>query len=75
VPEERLEVTLVMSGNESSQPDQEWFDRGKEDAWAGKSKQSPEYDPQAASFYDLGYNEGEIERPPTNPQADDAEKS
>ncbi len=47
------------------QPDQEWFDRGKEDAWAGKSKQPPEHDPQAASFYDLGYSEGEIERPPT----------
>jgi len=65
----------MMSGNESSQPDQEWFDRGKEDAWAGKSKQSPEHDPQAASFYDLGYSEGEIERPPTSPQAADAEKS
>jgi hypothetical protein len=75
VPEERLEVTLMMSGNESSQPDQEWFDRGKEDAWAGKSKQPPEHDPQAASFYDLGYSEGEIERPPTSPQAADAEKS
>jgi hypothetical protein len=44
---------------------QEWFDRGKEDAWAGRAKQPPE-DPQAASFYDLGYSEGEIERPPTN---------
>jgi len=75
VLEEHLEVTLMMSGNESSQPDQEWFDRGKEDAWAGKSKQSPEHDPQAASFYDLGYSEGEIERPPTSPQAADAEKS
>lgn len=47
--------------------DQEWFDRGKEDAWLGRSKQPPEHDPNAASFYDLGYSEGEVERPPTEP--------
>ncbi|MER3476460.1 MAG: hypothetical protein C4287_07755 [Leptolyngbya sp. ERB_1_2] len=52
----------MMSGSNSLQPEQEWFDRGKED---GRSKQPPEHDPQAASFYDLGYSEGEIERPPT----------
>ena len=58
----------MMSSNDSSQLDQEWFDRGKEDAWAGKSKQPPEHDPQAASLYDLGYGEGGIERPPTSRQ-------
>lgn len=56
---------MVISNN-SSYPNQEWFDQGKEDAWSGKSKQPPEHDPQAASFYDLGYSEGEIERPPTS---------
>lgn len=55
-----------MIGDHFSQSDQAWFDRGKEDTWAGKSKQPPEHDPQAASFYDLGYSEGEIERPPTD---------
>ena len=66
---------MLMSDNDSSQSDQEWLDRGKEDAWAGKSKQPPEHDPQAASFYDLGYSEGEIERPPTSKPSADAEKS
>ena len=42
--------------------DEEWINQGKADAWAGKSKQIPEHDPQAASMYDLGYCEGEIER-------------
>ena len=65
----------MMSSNDSSQLDQEWFDRGKEDAWAGKSKQPPEHDPQAASFYDLGYSEGDIERPPTSKQISNVEKS
>ena len=59
----------MISSNSSPQPDQEWFDRGKEDAWAGKSKQPPEHDPQAASFYDLGYSEGEIELPHTTKPA------
>lgn len=54
-----------MISDHFSQSDQAWFDRGKEDAWSGKSKQPPEHDPQAASFYDLGYSEGEIGRPPT----------
>ncbi|MEL6786875.1 MAG: hypothetical protein AAFO76_05575 [Cyanobacteria bacterium J06607_15] len=45
--------------------DREWMDKGKADAWAGKQRQPPEHDPQAASMYDLGYCEGEIERPPT----------
>ena len=44
--------------------DEDWIDQGKADAWAGKPKQSPEHDPQAASMYDLGYCEGEIERSP-----------
>lgn len=44
--------------------DEDWIDRGKADAWAGKPKQIPEHDPQAASMYDLGYCEGEIERSP-----------
>ena len=42
----------------------DWIDQGKADAWAGKPKQPPEHDPQAASMYDLGYCEGEIERSP-----------
>ena len=65
----------MVSDNNSLHPAQEWFDRGKEDAWAGQSKQPPEHDPQAASLYDLGYSEGEIERPPTSKPSADAEKS
>jgi hypothetical protein len=42
--------------------DEDWFNIGKEDAWRGRPKQAPEHDPQAASMYDLGYNEGEITR-------------
>ncbi len=53
---------------------QDWFDRGKTDAWAGKSKQVPENDPQAASLYDLGYCEGEIERSPVNPRKQNSEQ-
>lgn len=45
--------------------DEDWFNLGKADAWAGRAKQPPEHSPQAASLYDLGYNEGEIERSPT----------
>ncbi len=44
---------------------EDWFSRGKEDAWSGRSKRAPEQDPEAASLYDLGYSEGVIERPPT----------
>jgi hypothetical protein len=44
--------------------DRDWNDKGKSDAWEGKPKQPPEHDPQAASMYDLGYCEGEIERSP-----------
>lgn len=44
--------------------DRDWIDKGKSDAWAGKQKSPPEHDPQAASMYDLGYCEGEIERSP-----------
>lgn len=58
--------SLNMSSDDALQLDQEWFDRGKEDAWAGRSKNPPEHDPTAASFYDLGYSEGEIEHPPTS---------
>ncbi len=65
----------MVSDNDSSQLDQEWFDRGKGDAWAGQSKQPPEHDPQAASLYDLGYSEGEIERPPTSKLSADPERS
>lgn len=54
-----------MDENEALLLQQEWFDRGKEDAWAGRSKQPPD-DPNTASFYDLGYSEGEIERPPVS---------
>ncbi len=35
-----------------------WFDQGKTDAWLGQSKSTPEHDPTAASWYDLGYGEG-----------------
>jgi hypothetical protein len=43
---------------------EDWINQGKADAWAGKPKQIPEHDPQAASMYDLGYCEGEIGRSP-----------
>ncbi|MFN6517198.1 MAG: hypothetical protein RMY29_022190 [Nostoc sp. CreGUA01] len=49
----------------SQMNDEDWFNLGKSDAWAGKSKISPEQDSQAASMYDLGYSEGETQRPPT----------
>ncbi|VEP14911.1 conserved hypothetical protein [Hyella patelloides LEGE 07179] len=44
--------------------DEDWLNQGKSDAWAGKPKQTPEHDPQAASMYDLGYCEGAIKRSP-----------
>jgi hypothetical protein len=46
--------------------DTEWFNLGKADAWAKNPKQAPEHDPQAASLYELGYNEGEIAHSPTD---------
>ncbi|WP_206758369.1 hypothetical protein [Nostoc linckia] len=49
----------------SEMTDEDWFSLGKSDAWAGKPKISPEQDSQAASMYDLGYSEGEIQRSPT----------
>lgn len=45
---------------------EDWFNLGKADAWAKKAKIAPEHDSQAASLYDLGYNEGEIEHSPTD---------
>jgi hypothetical protein len=42
----------------------DWFSQGKSDAWAGRPKDPPEHDPQAASLYDLGYDEGTIQRSP-----------
>ena len=47
-----------------TQEQEDWFDRGKEDAWSGRPKQPPE-DPQAASLYDLGYSEATIQLAPT----------
>ena len=47
-----------------TQEQEDWFDRGKEDAWLGRPKQPPE-DPQAASLYDLGYGEGMTQPLPT----------
>ena len=52
--------------DKSTMTDEEWFNLGKADAWARQPKQSPEHDPQAASMYDLGYCEGEVERSPIN---------
>ncbi len=53
------------NGSKAFMTDEEWIQQGKADAWAGKPKQPPEHDPQAASMYDLGYCEGEIEVSPT----------
>ncbi len=46
--------------------DEDWFNLGKADAWAGRPKLPPEQNSLAASMYELGYSEGEIERPPTD---------
>lgn len=54
----------MNNSSTSCSSDEEWFNQGKADAWAKKPKQPPEHDPQAASMYDLGYSEGEIERSP-----------
>lgn len=43
---------------------EDWFMQGKADAWLGLPKHPPEDDPQAASLYDLGYDEGVIQRSP-----------
>ena len=51
--------------------DRDWIDRGKSDAWAKKPRQPPEHDPQAASMYDLGYCEAEIERSPVQPESEE----
>lgn len=40
---------------------EDWFSRGKADALMGYSKQPPETDPEEASQYDLGYEEGSIQ--------------
>ncbi|MBD2255922.1 hypothetical protein [Nostoc parmelioides] len=44
---------------------EDWVNLGKSDAWEGKPKAPPEHDTEAASMYELGYIEGEIEKPPT----------
>lgn len=49
----------------SKMTDEDWFNLGKSDAWAGKPKAAPEHNSQSASMYDLGYSEGEIKHPPT----------
>ncbi len=43
---------------------EDWFNKGKTDAWSGHTKSAPEHDAQAASMYDLGYCEGIIGRSP-----------
>ncbi|AFY75900.1 hypothetical protein Ple7327_0444 [Pleurocapsa sp. PCC 7327] len=43
--------------------DEDWFNLGKADAWAGKPMSPPEDDSRAATLYQLGYSEGKIERP------------
>jgi hypothetical protein len=50
---------------DSGMTDEDWFNLGKSDVWAGKPKVPPEQDSQAASMYELGYCEGEIKHPPT----------
>jgi hypothetical protein len=49
--------------------DEDWFNIGKADTWAGKPKQPPEHDSQAASLYELGYSEGTIEHSPIDARA------
>ena len=61
---DKVSNTSINDYAEPSLSDRDWLNRGKADAWEGKPKQTP-HDPQAASMYDLGYCEGEIERPPT----------
>jgi hypothetical protein len=54
--------------------EEDWFSQGKADAWAGLPKQPPEHDPEAASLYDLGYDEGVIQRSPDKASPDAAPK-
>lgn len=42
--------------------DIDWFSQGKEDAWLKRAKHPP-IEPESASMYDLGYNEGTINSP------------
>ena len=44
--------------------DEEWFNQGKVDAWAGRAKQPPSHNSLAASMYELGYSEGQITHSP-----------
>lgn len=44
--------------------EEDYFNLGKSDAWAGKSKCPPEDTVEGAELYDLGYNEGNIEYAP-----------
>jgi hypothetical protein len=46
--------------------DEDWFNRGKADAWAKRPKASSAQDSRLASMYDLGYSEGEIICSPTD---------
>lgn len=57
-------MTLHNLHSTNSTHSEDWFSQGKTDAWAKRPKQPPEHDPQAASLYDLGYSEGEIQRSP-----------
>ncbi|MBE8999553.1 MULTISPECIES: hypothetical protein [unclassified Nostoc] len=50
---------------DSGMINEDWFNLGKSDAWAGKAKVPPEQDSQAASMYELGYCEGKIKHSPT----------
>jgi hypothetical protein len=52
------------SSSNSWMLDEDWFNLGKADAWAGRAKQPPEQSSLAASMYDLGYSEGKIKRSP-----------
>jgi hypothetical protein len=47
-----------------------WFDRGKTDAWLEQPKSTPEHDPTAASWYDLGYGEGVTQASPLKARSD-----
>ncbi|MBD0265907.1 MAG: hypothetical protein ICV78_25255 [Tolypothrix sp. Co-bin9] len=56
-------TTVKESG--SFMNNEDWFNLGKSDAWAGKPKTPRQQDVEAASMYELGYSEGEIKHPPT----------
>jgi hypothetical protein len=53
---------------ESYMTNEDWLNLGKADAWAGRPKQAPSDNAQAASMYDLGYSEGQIEHSPIHHQ-------